>query len=334
MAHRINSGLAEKHRGTGWSRSPGIVSCQDTHVSRRGVWLRRVLAMLAFLVTLSAELHAADEVARIRWSELKKQGKLEAGEVVVGSESSEEVLLVENTEELPLTARLLTLDPPGISSHLYTVRGYVKYAGVEQPGFLEMWNHFPGQGPFFTRTAAESGPMGKLHGASSRREFILPFQSSPETGAPLKLEINLVLPSKGKVWIGPLTVTEFSPEEWGVAMQAKGAWWGPQFGGMIGGTLGAVFGLLGGLIGTLAGMGKARTFCLTLCWGVIGSGVVCLMAGLVALVQKQPWEVHYPLLLTGCLLTAVVGGLLPGIKNKYAQAELRKMEAMDATVGA
>jgi hypothetical protein len=287
------------------------------------------------LVLLAANAAAAgDEVTRIQWSELKAQGSLELGEIVASSDTagSVEELLIAHDSDQPLTARLVTLEPTGINSNLYTLRGQIRYENVSQPGYLEMWNYFANGGSFFSRTAAASGPMGIIVGTSTTREFILPFQSDPQTGPPEKLEVNLVLPSSGRVWIGPLTLTEFSEAEWASAMQARGAWWSPQTGGLVGGLLGCLMGLMGAVVGTLCSFGRCRTLCLATCWTAIGMGVVCLIAGTIALTQQQPYEVYYPLLLTGVIATSVVGGLIRTVRKRFEEAELRKMASMDAGV--
>lgn len=86
-------------------------------------------------------------------------------------------------------------------------------------------------------------------------------------------------------------------------------------------------------MGTLAGCGKARRFVLTLDACLIGLGVMSLVAGVIALALGQPYAVYYPLLLGGIILTAVCGGIRPGLRHGYEQRELRRMAAMDAGVG-
>ncbi len=294
-----------------------------------------LLTSNVLLVLLAANVGAAgNEVTRIQWSDLKEWGRLELGEVVAtdSATGSDEELLISHDSEQPLTARLVTLEPTGVKSHLYTLRGQIRYEDVSQPGYLEMWNHFANGGAYFSRTAAPSGPTGIIVGTSTTREFILPFQSDPQTGPPGKMEVNLILPSSGRVWIGPLTLTEFSEAEWSSAMQANGAWWSPQAGGLVGGLLGCLIGLMGAVIGTLCSLGRARTLCLTSCWMAIGIGVVCLIAGTIALTLQQPYEVYYPLLLTGIIATSVVGGLMRTVRKRFEEAELRKMASMDTCV--
>lgn len=115
-------------------------------------------------------------------------------------------------------------------------------------------------------------------------------------------------------------------------------------GGAVGGGLGALIGTLGGVIGTLCGMGKAKGLVLALTDVVIVAlaamtvaGAACLMIGVLALIEHQPYWVYYPLLLMGAISTTVCGGQFPGIvlmkthviARAYEMRELRKMQAMD-----
>ena len=117
----------------------------------------------------------------------------------------------------------------------------------------------------------------------------------------------------------------FTPEGGG----ATHAWWTDRQAGLIGGIAGSVVGVLGGVVGTLAGLGKAKRATLGLVASLTIFGVVCLLAGVVAVVLSQPWTVYYPLLLIGLISTLVFGLNFPMIRRSYAQRELRKMEAMD-----
>ncbi|MEO2019383.1 MAG: hypothetical protein ABGZ53_34035 [Fuerstiella sp.] len=279
---------------------------------------------------------AVDDVATLRWSELKAQGQLEVGKIVPAAEGSasngQEQLLIVNDAARPLTVRLVTLESPDISKPCYLVRGRIQYEGVEQPGYLELLNHFSDDGPYFSRTMSSSGPMGTIHETSGMREFILPFSAGANSQPPSRLEINLVLPAQGKVWIGPLHVSEFTEQEWSSATAAEGAWWGNRTGGLIGGILGPLLGIMGAIVGTLCGAGRGKTLCMSICWIAVVFGVVCLVVGIVALFQSQPYVVYYPLLLIGVIATAVMGGVLPTVRKRFAGAELSRMEAMDVDV--
>lgn len=96
--------------------------------------------------------------------------------------------------------------------------------------------------------------------------------------------------------------------------------------GTILGTLG---GIMGGIGGTLASSGKARTFVITTWCFFLICAVVMLILGIVALSSGQPYGVWYGLILPGVMGTIVFGGLLPVLRIRYREAELRKMSAKD-----
>jgi len=106
-------------------------------------------------------------------------------------------------------------------------------------------------------------------------------------------------------------------------------WWSDQTAAWIGGIGGSLLGLNGALLGTLGGLGRARRLVLTLLPIEIGLGVLALIAGLIALLSGQPYAVWYPLLLGGGIIAFVFGGLFPGVRRRYREIELRKVQALD-----
>ncbi len=214
-------------------------------------------------VLLSENRGMADHpVTTVRWSDLQQQQKLESGEVVRGDvegrEDADEELLITNDTGGPLTVRLFTLEPTEITAVRYQVAGTIRCEAVQQPGYLELWSHFPTGERYFTRTLSPDGPMGTIYGSAGSREFVLPFQRNPSGPGPSRLEVNLVLPANGKVWISPLSISELSVTESDLGMIAAGAWWGNQTGAFLGGGLGTFLGLLGAAVGILAGLGRGR----------------------------------------------------------------------------
>lgn len=102
---------------------------------------------------------------------------------------------------------------------------------------------------------------------------------------------------------------------------------GVLVGGFGGGLLGTLGGLWGGLVGMLAPRGKGRTILITIGWAFVGLGVVSLAFSLCALAAGQPYGIWYSTLLPGVILTAVIGGLMPVVYKRYAQAEARRVQA-------
>lgn len=92
---------------------------------------------------------------------------------------------------------------PNVSTHSYTLRGEVKYENVGGTGFLETWTSV-GDGKAFSRTLGEYGPMAKLTGTSAWREFTLPMNMMGSSDPVKQIEMNVVLPNGGKVWLRSL----------------------------------------------------------------------------------------------------------------------------------
>jgi len=224
-----------------------------------------------------------------------------------------------------VTTRLLTIDQPGITLPIYALRGRIKYEGVEDTGYLEMWNYFPGGGAYFSRTLAGAGPMKALSGSSGWREVVVPFFATGAPMHPSQLVVNLVLPGKGKVWLGPLQLFQYDAKE--DPLTATSAWWTDRQGGLIGGIGGGTLGLLGATIGLLSGLGRGRAFVMGLMTVLTAIGVVALATGIYALARGQPFGVFYSLMLPGGLAAIICGGLIPVTRKRYAEIELRRMEA-------
>ena len=291
--------------------------------------MTRWISMAAVLLC-AGSAWGKETLAEFSWSKLQAAGRVKNGTLVPGGKGGRgEALAVENSQSKSASITVLTVERPKITAKAYAIRGRVKYADVEGKGYLEMWSFFPGGGRYFTRTLAGSGPMRGLRGSSAWREFVLPFQVKDAAGAPQKLVINVVLPGKGKVAVGPMRLVQYEGGEDPLA--AAGQWWTGRQGGWIGGICGALFGCLGGLIGLLSTRGKARGFVMGALAVMVVVGAAGLGVGLVALAKSQPYAVFYPPLLVGVLMTAIPLGMFRGIRRRYEQIELRKMAALDAS---
>lgn len=269
----------------------------------------------SLLLLLAAVEGRAQETPRtLPFLEADRLGK----GVVLQTGEAGETAWVEATG--PGTFLVLEVENPRPSSHLYRLTGRVRYEKVDPPGYVEMWSRFADGKAYFSRTLAESGPMGKLAGTGDERDIVLPFQSRPGQ-LPTRLTVNIVLPGTGKVRLSELTLSAMT--------EAVGWWTGPQA-GLVGGIGGSVLGILGGVIGFLAGRGKARGLVMALCSLLAGLGAVSLIGGLAALVLGQPYHVWFPLVLLGVIGAGVIGGNIPGIRRRYRERELQQMAAMDA----
>jgi hypothetical protein len=281
-------------------------------------------------------------VGQVSWKELDESGKLAHGQLLEGeAPDPSEQLMIEQAEEGAKTIPVALIEKPGINSRVYQVAGWVKHEEVAPGSYLEMWSTFADGGRYMSRTLAPSGPTRNLDGSSDWRPFALVFVGDERVGPPTRLEINVVLAGPGRVYLSPLRIKQ-SPVALPAASPVEpsapapvgpagtpGAWWGDRTGNLIGRIGGTIIGLLGALIGILAGAGKARRFVIAMTILITASGVVALLVGATALAMRQPMVVYAPFLLGGGLMTVLCGGLLPTIRRRYAEIELRRMTAMD-----
>ncbi|MHC4574632.1 MAG: hypothetical protein ACYS76_10960 [Planctomycetota bacterium] len=287
--------------------------------------------MVLSLIVFSGMATGQEVLREISWEELRTQGKLRVGQVVETNRAAGlEYLKVENSQGEARTFAVLSMREPGITASSYAVTGKVRYEDVEGAGYLEMWNHFPDGSKYFSRTLADSGQLQSLQGSSDWRSFALPFHMGEGTDMrPVELELNVVLPGRGTVYLGPLELVQYV-KAGGASLGGRGgAWWDDRTAGVVGGIAGSLIGLTGGLIGLLAWMGKARGLVLLLLTLLSVVGVTSLVFGLTAVVLSQPYRVYYPLLLLGCVCTIVPIFARGSVRRRFEEIELRKMKAMD-----
>lgn len=222
---------------------------------------------------------------------------------------------------------VLVIQRPPIQRANYAVRGQVRTKGVEGRAFLEMWSHFEGGDRFFSRTLGAQGPMAALTGDQQWRPFLLPFQNKAEGPAPSRLEVSVVLPGSGQVWLGPLEIVQFELGD--DPTQSGQDWFSSSVAGFLGGLIGTLVGLMGAFIGWAATRAKARAAVMFLL-GLMGlMGLAGAVLGVLALMDEQTYAVTYTLLLIGGLGLVLPTGLYMVVKKRYQQAELRRMQAMD-----
>jgi hypothetical protein len=109
-------------------------------------------------------------------------------------------------------------------------------------------------------------------------------------------------------------------------------WFDPiRFGALYGAIGGSALGVLGGVLGAASGYlaprGKWRSLILGAFAALLIIGILNLVVGLYALVSGQPYGIWYVLVLTGTILTVVMGALLPVVRKRYTEAEARRMGA-------
>lgn len=95
---------------------------------------------------------------------------------------------------------IATIYSPGLGRQSYALVGEVRHENVGGVAYLESWTGI-GSGKAFSRTLGESGPMGRLHGTSAWREFMLPMNMMGAAGPVTHIEFNANLPDGGTVWV-------------------------------------------------------------------------------------------------------------------------------------
>ena len=293
--------------------------------------------ILGLLTLACANGFGEQLVAEYKWQELADAKNLTSGKLV--QQDGRTVLKIENTNSAPLRVSLLTIENPKITTGRYALVGEVKYENVQGDGYLETWNHFPAHevdgekkepGKYFSRTLGATGPMAKIVGTSTWRDFILPFNAMNTPVPPSKIEFNLFLPAEGTVYLSPVRLLEYKNEPFGGAGGfTTPGWWSHRAAGWIGGLGGALFGCLAGLMALLASKGRARAFVIGSSKFMLVFGAISLAAAAVALAQRQPYEVWFPLLLLGGLLMLIIPTRMRDFQRNYEQLEMRRIASLD-----
>lgn len=265
--------------------------------------------------------------------------------ITLGGQS---VYKFENTNDTPLQVQLFKIVKPSLSITAYAISGRVKYENVRGAGYLEMWNYFPPLHPgmpggqYFSRTLGDSGGMGRITGTCDWRDFTLPFDPTGASGPPMRLEINLILPGRGTVYLTPVKLikypagfSESSGSNSSISSTSDGStvsagWWSANAAPWVGGIGGPVIGFLGGLLGWLSQKGVARAFVLAAWKCCIAFGLICLIATIIAVIVGQPWFVAMLLLIFGFVSVVVFSATWPSARKRYDDVEIRRMASIDA----
>lgn len=290
----------------------------------------RNLMMLISTLCVSSAVMGVETVRELSWREAKAKGELQGGELLsLNADASSDQVVVENTSDQPRTIHVWSTQNPGVTKPTYAIIGHVSCKDVQGAAYLEMMNHFSDSGPFFSRTLGKSDPSRPLTGTASSREFVLPFHVNDGSNrCPTRLDFSVHFPGRGIITIGPIRLVQYEAGENPIH---SSNWWTDQTAGLLGGIGGSIIGCLGGLIGVLCSLGRGRVLALGLLRFMFVIGISSGAAGIVALARTQPYEVYYPLLLSGLLCSILPLFLYKLIQRRFQAIELQRLHAADAT---
>ena len=275
--------------------------------------LRTAFALGVVAVMLVASPAGAQEqVAEVDWSTTTPlSGEVEDGRVVIDAGGA---------GVYPVTV----LESPPLSGGDIVLSVEVAFAGFADPGFLELWAVYDDGSRFFSRSLDANG-VGVLR-SSGDDTVGLAFGLAGTV--PSSLELNAVMPAGGRIEIGAVTLQEFGAVP-ALVGDDTSAWWSVGTASIVFGVAGALVGVLGALVGSLASRGAARGFVVPTMRVAAFVGIGLAGAGLVALAIGQPYEVWFPLLLLGVIMTFVFGGMSRTVEARYEARELQRMRAFD-----
>ncbi|MHC4882499.1 MAG: hypothetical protein ACYTEN_08060 [Planctomycetota bacterium] len=111
-------------------------------------------------------------------------------------------------------------------------------------------------------------------------------------------------------------------------------WFDEKTAGMIGGILGAGLGGVwcGGVLGGMSSF-YIKKGLKKLAYGLYGLtflvGLILAGIGLIGVITDQPYHVWYPFILTGGIVSVVIGGIFPMISKRFAEREKEIMAIED-----
>jgi predicted lipid-binding transport protein (Tim44 family) len=161
---------------------------------------------------------------------------------------------------------------------------------------------------------------------------VLPFDARQAPTKPESLDLNVVLPAGGEVYLRDLRVRSFASEaELAATFQgdagARGSFWSNP--GAVGGLMGGAAGILGALIGLLAYLRRGKILVQALLVIFVLGGIASLLFAAWSASRSQAFMSYYAFLLTGIILTAVASFNYRPMMRRYEVDELRRIEALD-----
>jgi len=281
-----------------------------------------------FLICGISSAYAEEVVQEISWVQQGLEGRDPS---LPTSETENGISIIsispENTDAGAV--QLLNIGNPGVTATIWAIRGNIRYEGVSEDSFMEMWSYLGENEHYYSRTLQKHGPMATISGSSDWRPFVVPFFSNENAPTLSNLQLNIIYGGEGVISIGPLEIVQFAPGEDPLGGIGD-AWWSARQAGLIGGLFGGLIGLLGALIGILTASGRFHSVVVNLLRLMIGVGLSALVLAIAAFLLKQPYAVWYPPAILGFIGTTIGFVLFPVVNRALQIREERRIKAMDS----
>ncbi len=289
---------------------------------------RAIQVVVIFLICGIPSVFALEVVQEISWTQQGLEGRVQSLPV---SETENGISMISISPENAAAGavQLLDIGNPGVTATNWAIRGNIRYEGVSEDSFIEMWSFLGENEGYYSRTLQKQGPMAAISGSSDWRPFVVPFFSKESAPALSKLRLNIIYGGEGVISIGPLEIVQFVPGEDPLG-GIGGAWWSARQAGLLGGLFGGLIGLLGALIGILTASGRFHSVVVNLLRLMIGVGLSALVLAIAAFLLKQPYAVWYPPAILGFIGTTIGFVLFPVVNRALQIREERRIKAMDS----
>ncbi len=273
-------------------------------------------AVVFFIVIINAPLHA-EKVWSSPWSKLREQGALTVGQIIPpDTKTPAECLKLENRTSQSATVPLATIQNPAITQTAYAVAGRVRYEGVEGTAYLEMYGYLAAGKKMTVRTLG-TGKLKGITGDSDWREFYLPlFIGGQAKMRPVKIDVNLIFPGKGTIYLQPLQLHQFrSGGKCGAQTGTSPVMHGAVVPIFI--LYAAVLGVIGMMLFVSVQKGESRSLVLNVMMTLIVTGCIGLLIGTIVLIAMGDRTFFGPFRLLAVIQTAVPAAVYSRVRKYY-----------------
>jgi hypothetical protein len=278
---------------------------------------KKVVFILLFINTFFnlSPLKAEDKISwrknGIPWNDYKASGNLINGRIIPPGKDNPEQLEITGPGYIPF----LRFKNGTITSPHFNWMGKVRCEGVEGIGYMELRVKDVNK-RVYVQTVPGGGHMSplQLQGNMGWTLFYMPFNMPLNMKpGPEEVQISVVLPKAGKVFLTPVDEIHRHREEvfWAVKPKEKRLGDLHLYGWLIAGVLGIFL-----LAGLLVQKGKAKLLIFIFLFFTFFIGVVLSISGLIGLFHSGDWWVAGPTLALGGI-QLVVPLILFFVSRKY-----------------